>query len=313
MRKRFLVGITSLALAAGAAFGLSQSVGSAAAATSPAATVGIVVEHGRGPNDGSHAGGQVSGVSGTTITVTGRDGTSKTIATTNTTTFELDGSASSLSAIAAGQFIRAEGTSDANGVFTATAVYASTTQPAGRPGEARQADGSHAGGQVSGVSGTTITVTGRDGTSKTIATTNTTTFELDGSASSLSAIAAGQFIRAEGTSDANGVFTATAVYASTTQPAGRPGEARQADGSHAGGQVSGVSGTTITVTGRDGTSKTIATTNTTTFELDGSASSLSAIAAGQFIRAEGTSDANGVFTATAVHASTTQPAGRPHR
>jgi hypothetical protein len=76
-------------------------------------------------------------VSGTTITVTGRDGASQAILTTTSTTFTLDGSASSLSAITAGQFLRADGTTDSAGAFTATAVHASTTQPERGPGRPR--------------------------------------------------------------------------------------------------------------------------------------------------------------------------------
>ncbi len=180
---------------------------------------------GPGTQDGTHAGGPVASVSGSTITVTTPDGASHTIQTTATTTFDLDGSASSFSALAAKQFIRADGTTDSAGTFTAAAVHASTTQPQGRggPGGPGRQDGSHAGGQVASVSGTTITVTTPNGASHTIQTTATTTFDLDGSASSLSAIAAKQFIRAEGTTDSAGTFTAIAVHASTTQPQGRPG------------------------------------------------------------------------------------------
>jgi endonuclease V-like protein UPF0215 family len=298
--KRVRIAALSFALSAGLAFGVSAVAPTTAAAAS-AQTSATQLATAR---DGTRAGGVVASVSGTTITVTGRNGTAKAIQTTSSTTFTLDGGASTLSAIAAGQYLRATGTTDSNGVFTATSVAASTTAPQGR---GDRQDGTRAGGVVASVSGTTITVTGRNGTTKAIQTTSSTTFTLDGAASSLSAIAAGQYFRAQGTTDSNGVFTATNVAASTTAPQGR---GDRQEGTRAGGVVAGVSGTTITVTRRNGTTKAIQTTSSTTFTLDGAASSLSAIAAGQYLRATGTTDSNGVFTATSVVVSTTAPQGR---
>jgi len=185
------------------------------------------------PDDGSHAGGQVSAVSGSTITVAGRAGNSQDILTTADTTFQLDGAAVSLSDIKAGQFLMAEGTTDSAGAFTATAIHASTSQPQGGPGGHGPGDGSHAGGQVSAVSGSTITVAGRDGNSQDILTTADTTFQLDGAAADLSAIKAGQFIHADGATDSAGAFTATAIHASTSQPQGGPGGHGPDDGNGA--------------------------------------------------------------------------------
>ncbi len=133
MQQRFLVGITALSLAAAAAFGVSQHTTSVVAA-SPSSLVSTAMQRGPGRQDGTHAGGQVASVSGTTITLTTPDGASHIIQTTTSTTFDLDGSTSSFSALAAKQFIRAEGTTDSAGTFTATTIHASTTQPQGRGG-----------------------------------------------------------------------------------------------------------------------------------------------------------------------------------
>ena len=76
-------------------------------------------------------GGQVTAIAGTTITVKNPQGTA-TIATTASTTFEVNGKAGSLSDIAVGMFMHAEGTKGADGVLTATRVLASSTRP-GRP------------------------------------------------------------------------------------------------------------------------------------------------------------------------------------
>jgi uncharacterized protein YcfJ len=180
-------------------------------------------EKGPRPNDDNRAGGQVSAVSGSTIAVTTRNGNTKDILTTADTTFELDGATASLSDIAAGQFLRAEGTTDDSGAFTASTVHASTEEPEGRDSP-RANDSNRAGGQVSAVSGSTIAVTTRNGNTKDILTTADTTFELDGATASLSDIAAGQFLRAEGTTDDSGAFTASTVHASTEEPEGRPGQ-----------------------------------------------------------------------------------------
>ncbi len=189
--------------------------------------------------------------------------------------------------------------------FAGGAAYASAA-PSGPP----HGSGRGAGGQVTAIDGTTITVKNPQG-SATIATTSSTTFQLDGAASSLSAITVGMFVRAEGTKATDGTFTATRVDASSTAPkAGKPGQGHTGNG--AGGQVTAIDGTTITVKNPQG-SATIATTSSTTFQLDGAASSLSAITVGMFVRAEGTKATDGTFTATRVDASSTAPKGRPRR
>lgn len=91
-------------------------------------------DHGTPPkDDGTHAGGKVTSISDLTITVTGPDDTTKDIVTTSDTTFTLDDESASLSDIAVGQFIMAEGATD-DDVFTATSVKASTSQPQHGPG-----------------------------------------------------------------------------------------------------------------------------------------------------------------------------------
>ncbi|MEI7772243.1 MAG: DUF5666 domain-containing protein, partial [Chloroflexales bacterium] len=164
--KRFLMIIMSAALGAILMFGLMRgttSVSAQAAQTSTAQQDCAGRPGGPGKNDGTRADGKVASVSDSTITVTGRDNASHAILTTSSTTYDLDGAASSLSAVVAGQFIHADGATDSAGVFTATAVHASTTQPQGHgPGGPGKNDGTRAGGKVASVSDSTITVTGRD-------------------------------------------------------------------------------------------------------------------------------------------------------
>ncbi|MEO8462471.1 MAG: DUF5666 domain-containing protein, partial [Chloroflexota bacterium] len=80
-----------------------------------------------------HLGGSVTAVSGTTITVTQRDGTTATIKVTSTTTFQVgrtDGKA--LTDIKVGMLAGAVGTLNSDGSLTASAVHA--IDPASLPG-----------------------------------------------------------------------------------------------------------------------------------------------------------------------------------
>jgi hypothetical protein len=216
----------ALAVCAAALIGFSAvSSGSALAAAGDTSALGRGGP-GRGdkPADGTRAGGQVSAVSGTTISVTKPDGTTKSILTTSATTFEVNGASATLAAVQSGMYLHAEGTTDASGAFTASKVVASTEQPQRGPGRGdKPADGTRAGGEVSAVSGTTISVTGRDGTAKSILTTSATTFTVDGASATLAEVTVGMHLHAEGSTDASGAFTASKVSASTEQPQRGPG------------------------------------------------------------------------------------------
>ena len=110
--KRLLLGLIAALMIALAGGAMSAN----AAAGSPA----------HGPGHG--VGGQVTAIDGTTITVKTPQGTA-TIATTASTTFEVNRKAGSLSDITVGLFIHAEGAKGTDGVLTATRVIASSTRP----------------------------------------------------------------------------------------------------------------------------------------------------------------------------------------
>lgn len=74
--KRILIGMLSGALAVAGVVGLSQASPSVAAAMQSVQT-NSTQQRGPGMNNGTHAGGQVASVDGSTITVTGRDGTGR--------------------------------------------------------------------------------------------------------------------------------------------------------------------------------------------------------------------------------------------
>src|SRR5262249_45911860 len=71
-----------------------------------------------------HAGGEVTAVSGSTITVKDRDGNSVTIKVTGSTTYDVAGATAKLSDIKVGMFLVAEGTKSSDGSLTATSVRA---------------------------------------------------------------------------------------------------------------------------------------------------------------------------------------------
>jgi uncharacterized protein YqkB len=150
-----------------------------------------------------HVQGTVKTVSGTSVTITQRDGTDKTIVVTDSTTYKLAGAASTSAALAVGTMVDAEGTAPAGGTFTATLV---NIQPA------------QAGGTVTAINTSTnpatIVVKTRADASLTINVSPTTTYQVAGkTTASLSDIAPGAIVMAEGTPNADGSFTATVVRA----------------------------------------------------------------------------------------------------
>ncbi len=171
---------------------------------------------GHGPG-GRGAGGEVTAVDGTTITAENPRGT-VTILTDESTEFTINGEAGSLSDVEVGQFVRAEGTRNDDGTFSASRVLVSDELPA-RPEPGRGGSGGRgAGGEVTAVDSTTITAENPRGT-ETILTDDDTEFTVNGEAGSLSDVEVGQFVRAEGTRNDDGTFSASRVLVSDELPA----------------------------------------------------------------------------------------------
>ena len=85
--------------------------------------------HGDHGDRGDRAGGRVTAIGDRTITVTRRDGSSATIAITDTTTFTRNGAAAQLSDFRAGDFVFAHGARNADGQFVATEVMGGDKRP----------------------------------------------------------------------------------------------------------------------------------------------------------------------------------------
>lgn len=292
----WLVGVaaaTALILALGFAVGAAIT-GARAAGGSPNFTLfqqGGRGHGGRWDGDGRHGPGYVgltvAGVSGQAITAKRADGASVTIHVSSSTTYARAGKQVSLNAVTVGETIGVMGQRNSDGSVNATRVV--ILLPGYR-------------GQVTAVSGSTITITDRQG-AHVIHVSSATAYRTDGgSASSLSAVVKGAEIEAVGAKNSDGSLNAELVEIETPR---------------AGGTVSAVSGATITVADRRGT-ETIhvsASTqyDTVTMGANGpvkTASSLSAVKAGVFIMAEGTRNSDGSLNAQTVYIMTT-PAGAP--
>jgi hypothetical protein len=166
--------------------------------------------------------------------------------------------------------------------------------------ESRQSDGSYkittiqvlvptASGTVSSVGSDTVTIKQFDGSSRTLTLTGSTTYTQGGAAATKSALVAGVRISAQGTLDAAGNFTATAV---TIAP------------SAVLGTVASKTPTTIVVTTTAGKTVTVNISPSTKYSVRGVASpTLADVAVGYRIQAQGALNADGSLTATVVQAA----------
>lgn len=247
-------------------------------------------QHNGGPGRGAeHAGDglTVSSVSGDTITAKRPSGASVTVNVTSSTVYVRAGQTVNLSAITSGETIHVIGQTNSDGSITATRVEIVL------PGYD---------GQVKSISGSAITIQDDQGT-HVIHTSSSTTVTKAGQAASLSDIATGAQIRAEGTKNSDGSLNAAAI--NIVLPS-------------VGGQIKTISGSTITVSNpRDTAVTTIHVTSSTryvtvTMSATGptqSAASFSDLKAGAHVRAEGTLNSDGSLAAQVVYIMPNAPLG----
>jgi uncharacterized protein DUF5666 len=145
-------------------------------------------------NDGARTRGRITSITGNSIDITHRDGSSATIVTTGNTTFVRNGQPASLDDFVAGDFIAARGMQNGNGAFVADAVRGGThaTHP---PGRVR--------GVVVSVDTTagSITVNTQDGDTEVIYTTPETRIVINRHPATLADFAPGDPLRAVGERD----------------------------------------------------------------------------------------------------------------
>ncbi len=230
-------------------------------------------------------GGTVTAISGSTVTFTGPDGQSRSVTTDSSTVYRKDGTTVPASALAVGEHIAVRPVRPATGSSSSSTSSSTTPVAAEIDIMSPTIDGT-----VHSVSGSTLVIVDQQGFWRTVDVAADATVTRGGQASSLSAVKVGDHVRAAGTiASDNTTLDATSV---------------QIQLPHVGGQVTSVTGTTITVTGPGGTTWTIDTTAPTTFTTASgpgstTASSLSAVTSGSFVDAAGTLQGT-TLTATSV-------------
>ena len=153
--------------------------------------------------------GTISEVTGSSVTVRLADGSTRTVQTTGTTTYQLGrDDATRDNALVVGNVLRAVGTVSGD-TFTATAI---------------QVHPAMTGGEVTARTATSITVTDATGASRTINVSDATTYVIRGDDTpGLDDIAVGDHVVAQGTLAADGSLDATLVAEGRGPGDGGPG------------------------------------------------------------------------------------------
>ena len=166
---------------------------------------------GHGPKQGrglGRAGGLVTAVSASSVTVRTPGGTKK-IGLTGSTTYYAGPTKATKAILSVGDIIGVRLADPKAASPVATVV---TVLPA------------HLAGFVTKVDGSTITVVDESGFTRTIRTSSSTTYEKDGATASSSAVTVGTFVRALGTVDSDGTtLDATRVSTGVPTKGDRPG------------------------------------------------------------------------------------------
>ncbi len=141
---------------------------------------------------------------------------------------------------------------------------------------------------ISAISGSNISLKTADGWTRTIAIATDTALTKAAATITLSDLKVGDEVRFAQTRETDGSFTITKL--NVVLP-------------HAGGTVTAVSSSSITVTQRDGSTATIKVGSSTTFEVGGTTGkAITDVKVGMLVGAVGTLNTDGSLTATAVRA-----------
>jgi hypothetical protein len=192
--------------------------------------------------------------------------------------------------------ILAAGATASPGATLAAGTDGSTTVAGGVPFLGRGGDGpgrfgggpGFGGIEITAVSGSKISLATVDGWTRTITVDDGTTYAKGADTIALKDLAVGDEIRFQQTREDDGTWTIDAV--AVIPP-------------HAGGNVTAISGSTITVERRDGSTATIKVTSGTTYSVAGEDASLADVEVGMRLMALGTTNSDGSLTATEVRAA----------
>jgi hypothetical protein len=202
-------------------------------------------------------GGVVTAVTPTSVTVTGHNGTSSTFTITSTTTFSEGGATVTATDLVVGSRVGIQVSSTA--LTTATAIEITAARPM------------MLGGVVTAVTPTSVTVTGGNGTSSTFVITAATTFSEGSTTVPATDLGVGDRVGIEVTS--TNPTTATSINIAPARVSG---------------QVTAISGDTITIADHKGATSTILVSSTTTYTTGGAAGTLTDVTVGSVVSAEGT-------------------------
>ena len=224
-----------------------------------------------GPNGPGAGPITITAITSSQISLKTDDGWTRTITATSSTVVTKGGQTISVGGLKVGDEIHFQQTRNSDGTYTITKIDVPTP---------------HAGGTVTAVTDSTITVTKKDGTTTAITVTSATVYTVGPNKGSATDVKVGSDIDAQGTVS-GATFTASAVNIRLP---------------HVDGQVTAKTSDSITVKGHDGKTNTIHVTSATTYAINGATTgSLSDIAVGDQVHAEGTLRADGSIDAVAVH------------
>lgn len=157
-----------------------------------------------GPGKGGHfgfGGITITAISGNNISLETSDGWTRTITVDSGTTYGKSGATIALGDLKVGDEIGFRQTHETDGTWTIDSIV--VVLP-------------HAGGEVTKIDGSTITVSQRDGTTATITVNGQTTYSVNGTeGAGLSDVKVGMVLVAEGTRSSDGSLAATRVKAGT--------------------------------------------------------------------------------------------------
>ena len=212
----------------------------------------------------------IRAISGSQLSLATEDGWSRTITVTPTTVITKGGQPAAVGDLKVGDQIRFSQTRNADGSYAITAIAVPTPT---------------AGGEVTAVGPSSITVKGRAGATVVITVTDATVYQLGKTPGSKADVKVGVKVTAQGTTSGD-TFTAIAVRISLPDVVG---------------EVSAKTKDSITIKHGDGSTTVIHVSDKTTYEVDDKdVASLADIAVGDRVEAEGTVRADGSMDAVAV-------------
>lgn len=248
---------------------------------------GLGLGQGKGGNSGSRDSGPGKGpitiraISDKQVSLATADGWTRTITVTTTTVITKGGVTVTVADLNVGDEIGFRQTRNSDGSYSIGAINVVTPK---------------ASGEVTKVDGNDITIKQRGNTTRVITVTASTVYKLGTATAGKSDVKVGDSVDALGTVSGT-TFTATSIKIHLA---------------HAGGQVTAKTSDSITIQNRDGTKTVIHVTSATTYKKIGpTAKTLSTIAVGDLLYADGTVRADGSFDAVTVYAGTLKSDHKP--